>query len=489
MNKILFVSSEAFPLIKTGGLADVAGSLPAALLKQGQEVRLVLPAYQEILRTISKSKIIATTTYFNQPVNIIQTKLPGTNVITLLVDCPAAFDRPGAPYTDNRGQGWHDNAFRFAIFCYAAVDLALNKLQLGWQPDIVHCNDWQTGLVPALLSLQKNRPRTVFTIHNLAYQGLFDYQTFTDLELPDELWHHDGLEYYGKLSFIKGGLAYADKITAVSQNYAREILQPEYGYGLEGLLNHRKKQLFGVINGIDEKHWNPGTDHCIPHKYNRRTINKKVLNKTELQKEYSLPVDPSIPMIGMVSRLVEQKGLDIILQSLPILLQKSLQFVILGTGETHFEIQLSNWAKLYPKQLKVVIGYDESLAHRIEAASDLYLMPSIFEPCGLNQLYSLRYGTLPVVTSVGGLADTVIDATERNIKNGTANGFVLSSKTAISLLDTLERAMALYLKPETWKQLQLTAMSGDYSWKASAEHYIALYEDAIKVKRTSVSGV
>ena len=482
MNKILFVSSEAFPLIKTGGLGDVAGSLPAALLKQNQEVRLLLPAYQSILKNITKSKIIATTSYYNQPVNIIQTKLPGTNVCTLLVDCPSAFDRPGAPYTDSHGQDWHDNAFRFAIFCLAAVDIALNKLQLGWQPDIVHCHDWQTGLVPALLSLHKKRPKTVFTVHNLAYQGLFNYQTFSDLELPATLWHPNGIEYYDQLSFIKGGLAYADKITTVSQNYAKEILQPEFGYGLEGLLAHRKKHLSGIINGIDEKHWSPGTDNNIYQKYNRRSIIKKVLNKTELQKEHSLPIDSKIPMIGMISRLVEQKGLDIILQSLPILLQNSIQLIILGTGATHFEIQLSNWAKLYPEKLKVVIGYNESLAHKIEAACDLYLMPSMFEPCGLNQLYSLRYGTLPIVTAVGGLADTVIDATKKNIENGTANGFILSNKTSMALLDTIKRAMSLYLKPEIWQQLQLTAMSGDYSWKASAEKYITLYNEVLKTK-------
>ena len=480
MSKILYVSSEAFPLVKTGGLGDVAGSLPAALLRNSQDARILLPAYPEVMRKITKSKICAVTSYYDLPVEIIETRLPGSNVIVWLVDCPVAFDRSGGPYTDNDGHVWSDNAQRFAIFCHAAVDIALGKLNLGWQPDVVHCNDWQSGLVPALLSQHPVRPATVFTIHNLAYQGVFDYQTFIDLKLPAELWHIDGLEFYGQLSFIKGGLAYADKITTVSPTYAREILQPEYGYGLDGLLNHRLEDLSGVLNGIDEKHWNPGTDKHLVQQYNRRTLNKKDLNKTELQRELLLPVDASMPMIGMVSRLVEQKGLDIILHALEQMLAIPAQVVILGTGESHYEKQLMALASQNASNLKVIIGYDETLAHKIEAASDLYLMPSIFEPCGLNQLYSLRYGTLPVVTYVGGLADTVIDASDENIELKTANGFVLKAKTAAELFVAIQRAMVLYQKPEAWRQLQLAAMSGHYSWQASAEQYIALYEQALK---------
>lgn len=401
-------------------------------------------------------------------------------MIVWLVDCPAVFDRPGGPYTDHHGQPWHDNALRFAILCRAAVDISLNKLKLKWKPNIVHCNDWQSGLVPALLSLHKKRPATVFTIHNLAYQGVFDQRTFSDLHLPAQLWHMGGLEFHGQMSFVKGGIAYADKIIAVSPNYAHEILQPEYSYGLDGLLKHRIKHLSGILNGIDEKNWNPGTDTNLKQKYNRRSLNKKSLNKTALQKELSLPVNASIPMLGMVSRLVEQKGLELILQSLAILSNKALQIVILGTGETHYEIQLNKWAQLYPKCFKVIIGYDEALAHRIEAASDMYLMPSIFEPCGLNQLYSLRYGTLPIVTAVGGLADTVFDANKNNIKKGCANGFVLKEKSALSLLSTIKKAMALYQEPDKWRQLQINAMSGDFSWQSSAEHYIKLYKQTLK---------
>lgn len=483
MSKVLFISSEAFPLVKTGGLADVAGSLPNALLKHGQDVRLLLPAYPEVLAKIKNRKLLATTSYYDLPVEILETRLPGSKVIVWLVNCQEAFDRPGGPYCDENGHEWHDNALRFTIFCHAAVDLSLNKFDLNWQPDIVHCNDWQSGLVPALLSLHKTRPATIFTIHNLAYQGVFGHQTYADLSLPPLLWHMDGLEFYGNFSFIKGGLAYADKITAVSPNYAREIMAPENGYGLDGLLRHRSKDVSGILNGIDEKYWNPGTDNYLAHKYNRRTINNKVLNKTALQKELNLPVDENVPMVGIVSRLVSQKGLDIILQSLDKLLSMPVQLVVLGTGDDYYEKQLSDWVKRFPDKMNVTIGYNEQLAHRIEAGSDLYLMPSTFEPCGLNQLYSLRYGTLPIVTPVGGLADTVIDASLENIENKTANGFVIYEQSAPALLSTVQRALEMYKNKSTWRQMQNSAMNADFSWETSASNYIQLYKQALDKTR------
>jgi starch synthase len=334
--------------------------------------------------------------------------------------------------------------------------------------------------VPALLSLHSERPATIFTIHNIAYQGLFDYQTFVDLQFPAELWHMDGLEFYGQLSFIKGGLAYADKLTTVSPTYAQELLEPEFSYGLDGLLRHRKQDLVGIINGIDTKHWNPGTDPHLTKKYNWRNLDNKSVNKTALQQELGLAVDDSVVMLGMVSRLVEQKGLDLILQSLDHLFSSSLQLVILGTGETRYEMLLSDWAKRQPDNMRFIIGYDEALAHRIEAASDIYLMPSIFEPCGLNQLYSLRYGTLPIITPVGGLFDTVTDASSANINQGVATGFVLKEKTSTALLKTIGHALKLYQNKPVWRQLQRTAMQLDYSWQASAEHYIELYQQVLQ---------
>ncbi len=479
MNKILYISSEAYPLIKTGGLADVAGSLPIALQKNAQDIRLLIPAYKNVLKKIGKVKILATTHYYNQQVNLLEGKLPGSKIVIWLVDCQPAFNRPGGPYTDEHGNPWHDNALRFAIFCHTAVDIALNQLKLKWVPGIVHCNDWQTGLIPALLSLHTKRPATIFTIHNLAYQGIFEQQTFRDLHLPNELWHMHGMEFYGKFSFIKGGLVYADKITTVSCQYAKEILQAKFSYGLDGLLKSRKKDLVGIINGINDKLWNPSTDNLIEQKYNRRSLAKKSINKLALQKQFSLSVDKSIPMIGMISRLVEQKGLDIILEMLPKLLDLPVQLVILGTGETHYEIQLCEWFKKHPQQIHVTIGYNETLAHSIEAASDMYLMPSMFEPCGLNQLYSLRYGSLPIVTQVGGLVDTVINATSTNIANGVANGFMLKRQTTDELLNTIKQALTLYKKTKTWRQLQINAMSYDASWSTSAKHYINLYQLAL----------
>jgi len=480
MKNILYISSEAFPLIKTGGLGDVAGSLPSALLKQSQDVRLLLPGYREILSKLQKKRIIATHAYYSLPLNIIETRLPGSNVVVWLVDCPALFDRPGGPYSDQHGQAWDDNALRFTVFCHAAVDIALNKFKLKWQADVVHCNDWQSGLVPALLSLYKKRPATIFTIHNLAYQGIFEQQTFIELQLPEQLWHINGVEFYNQFSFIKGGIACSDKINTVSPHYAQEILKPEYGNGLDGLLSYRKDDLSGILNGIDEKLWNPGTDQYIKHKFNRRNLNSKILNKTALQNELTLSEETSIPMIGMISRLVEQKGLEIILQSLNKLLKLPIQLVILGTGESHYELQLSAWASQYKDKFKIIIGYNESLAHRIEAASDIFLMPSMFEPCGLNQLYSLRYGTLPVVTPVGGLFDTVTHASQDNINNKTASGFVLHDKTASALLETIKYALTLYQQPATWHQLQINAMAGDFSWHKSAASYISLYNEALK---------
>ena len=476
MSKILYISSEAFPLIKTGGLGDVAGSLPIELLKKSQDIRLLLPAYPEVLEKITQYKVRAEISYYNLSVKIIETKLPGSKLTVWLVDCPAAFNRPGGPYSNEHGQEWHDNALRFAIFCHVATDISLNRLPLNWQADIVHCNDWQCGLVPALLSLHTERPKTVFTIHNLAYQGVFNYQTFFDLKLPEKLWHIEGVEYYGNMSFIKSGIAYADEITTVSPSYAKEICSPKFGYGLDGLLTHRKNNLTGILNGIDNKCWNPATDKHIKQTYNLRSINKKQINKTELQQELSLKIDVSLPMIGMVSRLVEQKGLEIILQSLPRLLKSPLQFVILGTGETHYEMLLTEWAKEYKDRFKVVIGYDESLAHRIEAASDMYLMPSTFEPCGLNQLYSLRYGTLPIVNPVGGLADTVIDFETKANNLNLATGFVLKEQTTSELSRTVLRAIELHKHKNSWKQLQINAMESDFSWHVSAQRYIELYE-------------
>ena len=475
MKKILFVTSEAHPLIKTGGLADVSGSLPKALAGLGVDVRLIMPNYQAI-KTTEEIYYKSTVRVNNTDVNILETRLPGTQVIVWLVDYPEFFDFPGNPYVDEQGNAWANTAERFALFCRIAVEVAMNRSYLEWTPDIIHCNDWQSGLVPALLSLEASRPATVFTIHNMAYQGIFPKATEASLNLPKSLWNPDGIEFNGMLSFIKGGLAYADRITTVSPTYAQEIQTADFGYGLEGLLSHRNDVLTGIINGIDADQWNPETDAYISERYNISTLNKKQLNKTALQNKHSLPVDNNIPVIALVSRLVEQKGIDLVLECLPEMLTLPLQFFLLGNGNKSFEQQLSLFAETYPDKIAITIGYDEALAHLLEAGADIFLMPSRFEPCGLNQLYSQRYGTVPIVRKTGGLADTVVDTLPETLSKNTATGFVFNEATSGALMETIKRALIVYSQPKTWKQLQTTGMKKDYSWTKSAKEYMALYE-------------
>ncbi len=473
--RILFAASEAHPLIKTGGLADVAGSLSRALTGLKQQVRLVLPAYGSLLARIDNPREVAAFTVGDHAVRLLATTLPGSRVTTWLVDCPELFDRPGNPYLGPDGQPWPDNALRFMRFAEAVVRIANDAAGLNWQPDLVHCHDWQTGMVPALLSRQPTRPATVFTIHNLAYQGLFPYETFQALGLPPEWWSHHALEFHGQLSFIKGGLVFADRLTTVSPTYAREIQTPTFGYGLDGLLRHRAAVLSGILNGIDTKEWNPGTDPRLVQTYNRRTLVKKAVNKTALQAQMGLPERDDVLLLGMVSRLVEQKGVDILIEALDALMTRPVQLVILGSGEARFEQALQAARLRHPERIAIKIGYDETLAHRIEAGADVFLMPSRFEPCGLNQMYSMRYGTPPLVRPVGGLADTVVDATGEHLADGTATGFHCHGEHGNDLLATIERALTLWHQPAHWRRLQEAGMSHDFSWRHSAGEYLALY--------------
>lgn len=482
MQKILFATSEVYPLIKTGGLADVAASLPRALLKLGQDVKILLPAYASVLEKAKSIGIkeVAQFEIEGYSISLKQTRLPGTKVIVWLVDIPEFFEREGNPYCGPDGNDWFDNHKRFYVFARVAELIALDQVGLNWQPIIVHCNDWQTGLIPALLSLHPNHPATVFTIHNLAYRGLFSYQAFAELNLPAVFWHHERLEFYGQMSFIKGGLAFADFITTVSPSYANEIQSPEFGNGLDGLIRYRKDAIAGILNGIDTDEWNPGTDPHLTCNYNRRTLGNKTKNKLALQEELGLTVNPDIPLLGFVGRLVDQKGVDLILEQMNQLLTLNCQLVVLGSGFPHYEKALKNIAEQHPEKVSVTLGYNESFAHRIEASSDIFLMPSIFEPCGLNQLYSLRYGTLPVVRAVGGLRDTVFEQTLES-KLELANGFVFHGAAAGELFSAIQRAILLFQQKDQWKQLQLNAMSKDFSWDASAKEYLAIYEQIVSI--------
>ncbi|MDZ7662617.1 glycogen synthase GlgA [Thiohalophilus sp.] len=483
--RILYCSSEAYPLIKTGGLGDVAGSLPRALQQLGHDVRLLLPAYRDLLQNLShRPRHLIELTIDNYPVVLWQTTLPGSRVVTWLVDCPPLFDRPGNPYHDADGEPWPDNAQRFALFDQVAARLAVGQPGLDWQPDIIHGNDWQCGLIPVYLESQPDRPGSVFTIHNLAYQGIFDRPAFEELGLPESLWHFSRLEYYGRFSFIKGGLVYADRVTTVSPTYAREIQTATFGHGMEGVLAHRSDRLSGILNGIDTRTWNPGTDRFIVKRYNRRHLADKQANKAALQAHFGLPQTDESMLIGMVSRLVEQKGIDLVLDSLPRLFSLPVQLVILGSGDKRYERVLQQAIEQYPRKLAVTIGYDEKLAHRIEAGADLFLMPSRFEPCGLNQMYSQRYGTLPLVTAVGGLVDTVIDAAGEALQRGEASGFVMREVSTAALQASLQRAVRRYQTPLSWRQLQQFAMQRDFSWERSASAYTELYEQALRDSRT-----
>lgn len=479
MSRILFASSEATPLIKTGGLADISGSLPAALKAMRQAVRLVLPAYPQAILKAGRLKKVSTLTIAGHTVQLLEGRMPDCNVIVWLVDSPAHFSRGGDPYTDHSGHDWSDNAERFALFSRTVVEIAMNRAGLNWQPEVVHCNDWQTALVPALLSLEENRPGTVFSIHNLAYQGIFPYQTFADLKLPAALWSYRSLEYYGKLSFIKGGLAFADRITTVSPSYANEICTPTLGYGLDALLRYRRDRLTGVLNGVDYGVWDPSSDPLIDTQYNAEKTAGKQNNKLALQRHFGLPQE-TIPLLGMVSRMVEQKGIDLVLDAAPKLLDIPIQLVILGSGEKRFEQAALALAKRFPKQIGVSIGYDEALAHLIEAGADMFLMPSRFEPCGLNQLYSLRYGTPPVVHRTGGLADTVTHTDAASLKAGTATGFVFDFPDVKGLSWAIRQGLDCYGRSDCWPRVVKNAMKQDFSWKNSAHIYLAIYRQAIR---------
>jgi starch synthase len=478
MKKILFVSSEAHPLIKTGGLADVAGSLPIALNELSQNIHVLLPKYQalNITEPVRHRCMIRID---NLEIHILETRLPNSHVPVWLVDYPPFFDLPGNPYSDPNGQPWANNLERFTLFCKVATEIAMDRTYLEWKPDIVHCNDWQSGLIPALLSFEKARPATVFTIHNLAYQGLFPAESYLNLNLPKQLWAADSLEFYGMLSLIKGGLVYADRVTTVSPSYALEIQTSDYGYGLEGLLHTKQALLSGIINGIDTTIWNPETDKHLAKPYSSQKIGEKNANKIALQEKLALPIDKNIPVFGLISRLVEQKGIDLVLECLPEILSLPIQFILLGTGNSDFEHRLHNLALLHPTKMSVTIGYDETLAHLIEGGVDIFLMPSRFEPCGLNQLYSQRYGTVPIVRKTGGLIDTIEDALPETLENRTATGIAFHDAEAGSLMEAIKRTLILFYDKKTWKKLQENCMTKDFSWKNSAKQYLVLYQEIL----------
>ena len=487
MLKILFTSSEVQPLIKTGGLADVSGALPVALKNMQHDVRIIMPAYRDAMQKAKRAQKVASLQLpgIVGTINILKKKLPGAQVEVYFVEYGPAFDRSGNPYVDSNGDAWIDNAERFSLFCRAVCEVTQDRAGLDWKPDIVHCNDWQSGLVPALLDLETSRPATIFTIHNLAYQGLFPHSMFNALGLPHTLWSHSALEFHGEMSFIKGGIAFSDRITTVSPRYAREIQTAEFGYGLAGLLKHRSDILSGIINGIDTNTWDPQHDPHLSANYDIKTIDQKKNNKTFLQSEYNLPTKPSLLLLGFIGRLVEQKGIDLIASALPQLKNLPVQLVLLGSGDKSFETQLQKLANDQSETFSCRIGYDEALSHQIEAGCDAFLMPSRFEPCGLNQLYSLRYGTLPIVNNVGGLADTIdnLDVDYGNLDQAT--GFVMKDTSATALYSEIVRAINLYQDQNKWTTLVKNGMQRDFSWTSSANAYLELYSAVLAEQQSA----
>ncbi len=485
--KILFATSEALPLIKTGGLADVCGALPLALRSSGLDVRLVLPAYPEALNRVTDIQAVSSLELLGAdgPVSVLSA-VTDRGLPVYLIDAPEYFDRPGNPYLDQNGRDWPDNAARFCLFARAVTALALGFGDEHWCPELVHCHDWQTGLVPALLSVQQQAPPVLFTIHNLAYQGLFPRTEFEKLALPEQFWSTDALEFYDRLSFIKGGLIYADWINTVSPTYKEEICTPEFGCGLEGLLRQRATTLSGILNGADYSIWNPATDRLITRPYSVADfITRKPENKKYLQQQVKLPQDAEAPLLGMVGRLVIQKGVDLLIEILPQLMERQLQLVILGTGEQGFEQSLENAAARWPQKLVFVRGYDERCAHLIQAGADIFLMPSRFEPCGLSQLYAMRYGTVPVVRKTGGLADTVINTTAARLQQGTATGFSFKQPTPESLYKSTQRALEMFTRKAEWHRLVRHAMQQCFSWESSAKEYEQLYRRLLNDARSS----
>ncbi|MGB5468228.1 MAG: glycogen synthase GlgA [Sedimenticolaceae bacterium] len=479
---VLFAASELFPLIKTGGLADVAHSLPNALAQLDVDIRLVLPAYRQVLSGISGLRVLGwIKTSTGREVRILEGSHPELVMPIWLVDVPELFDRPGDPYTDAGGKDWPDNPVRFALFSQVASSLAMDALALGWRADVVHANDWQTGLVPAYLATESAPPRTLFTVHNLAYDCQFDFTVFQGLQLPSYWWSLEYGEFYGRFSMLKAGIIFCDQITTVSPRYAQEIRTTELGYAYADVLEANAGKLVGILNGIDDVTWDPRTD---PHLAARYHVDGKIRAAKRANRETLLRAlqaseaarEQRGPLVGSVGRLVYQKGTDLLLDAIPALLADSdAQFVIIGSGETKLEQQLSELAQAWPDRLFCHIGYSETLAHQLEAACDIFAMPSRYEPCGLNQMYSLRYGTPPVVRETGGLADTVEDADPRSLARSEANGFVFREASSAALGEALRRAFALHAKPKQWMKLIKTGMRGDYGWRNSAQAYLQLY--------------
>jgi starch synthase len=472
--RVLSIASEVFPLVKTGGLADVAGALPAALKRESVEMRTLVPGYPQVMAGLEASEPVYDYSELSGgPARILAAQAKGLDIF--VIDAPHLFDRPGNPYLGPNGLDWPDNAVRFGALARVGADIGKGSVA-SFVPDVAHAHDWQGALAPAYLHYDGGaRPGTVLTIHNIAFQGHFPASMRDALGLPSHAMTIDGIEYFGGVGFLKAGLQFADRITTVSPTYAREIMTPEFGMALEGLLVARAAVVEGIVNGIDDVVWNPATDPTLAQNYSALRMDMRVRNRTVLQQRLGLTTSFDAPLFGVVSRLTSQKGLDLLLGALPDLVAEGAQIAVLGTGDRTIEVGFAEAQRTYEGAVGCVFGYNEPLAHLVQGGSDFLVVPSRFEPCGLTQLCALRYGATPIVARVGGLADTVIDANEAALTAGVATGIQFYPPTPATFRYALGRALAFYRDPPTMRRLRLNGMRADVSWRGPAKRYAALY--------------
>ncbi|KFL29054.1 glycogen synthase [Devosia riboflavina] len=478
--EVLSVASEVYPLIKTGGLADVAGALPAALAKNGVSMRTLVPGYPAVMAKLGQSReVYYFSDLFGVTGRLIAGRAEGLDLIVL--DAPALYDRPGNPYMGPDGWDWPDNWKRFAALSWAAAELGLGLVE-GYRPQVIHAHDWQAGLVAAYVKYGPSATlKTVMTVHNMAFQGTFGADIFAQLRLPPHAFSMEGVEYFGGIGYLKAGVECADVVTTVSPTYAAEIRTQAFGMGLEGLLNNRSGTVFGVLNGIDMDAWNPATDQSLSSTYTANSLGSRATNKAAVQEAFALEPSNS-PLFAVVSRLTWQKGIDLLVNCIDMMVEAGAQLAVLGSGEAELENAVRGAAMRHPGRVGLVTGYNERLSHLVQGGADVMMVPSRFEPCGLTQLYALRYGCIPLVSRVGGLNDTVIDANVAALQAEVATGVQFAPPDEAALANAIRRTLDLYADEKSWKKMQRRGMKSDVSWESSAARYAQLYASLIGLK-------
>lgn len=481
--KVLHVAAEVFPLVKTGGLADVVAALPVAQAEAGADVRLLLPGLPAVMESVQGARLVIDigAGFGALRVRLLLARMPGSKLPVYVVDAPYLYKRGGSPYQDSLGEEWPDNLQRFALLGWVAAHLAADDADPQWVPDVVHAHDWHAAMACAYIAEHApTQAASIYTVHNLAFQGLFPMQDWSLLGVATRLLSPAGLEFHGQLSFMKAGLKFAHRVTTVSPNYAREIATHEFGCGLDGVVRERGSEVLGILNGIDTEIWNPATDPALASRYDAARLQGKRDCKRALQAELGLRPDEGALLLTVISRLTSQKGLDLVLAAMPELVAAGVQFAIQGTGEPALEAAFRMAQQAHPGRVQVHIGYDEGRAHRLVAGADVIAVPSRFEPCGLTQMYGLRYGTLPLVRRVGGLADTVTDADPASVAAGRATGFVFEAALPAAFEHCVRRALASFQDRRQWQGLMRSAMARELGWAGPARDYLALYQQACK---------